>query len=105
MEDEKYYRKLAENSLTKALDRILKNYMEIYDKHYDTPSEETDILKDAANSILGVDAILNVYTRAKEIHPGYAIGRLNYSIYKLECALRYYEKVLKEMNEGSDRNE
>lgn len=99
MHDGKYYRGATEKYLTTTLDRILKNYMEIYDEYYDTLSKETDILKEVADSILGVDAILNVYTRYKGIHPSFAIEKLNLSINKLEGAKEYYEAVLKEMNE------
>lgn len=105
MYDEKFYRKLAENSLTKALDRIHENYMKIYDEYNDTMSRDSAFLKDTVDSILGVDALTYVYTRDKKLHPSYAIEKLNSSINKLEGAKEYYEAVLKEMNEGRDKNE
>lgn len=105
MEDEKLFRILTETNLTVALDRIHENYMKIYDEYNDTMSRDSAFLKDAVDSMLGVDALTYVYTRDKKLHPSYAIEKLNLSINKLEGAKRYYEAVLREMNEGRDKNE
>ena len=60
-------RKLTEQSLINETQKIVKNYMKIYDEYYSTQSRDSAFLKDL------------VYVEYKEIHPDYAIEKLEFS--------------------------
>lgn len=89
--DKEFYRMLTMNGLEKELNKILNNYMVIYDEYYNTGSRDSAFLKDLVDSIKGISAILEVYVRDKKIHPNYALEKLNYSKSYIESTINYYE--------------
>lgn len=84
-------RALTEHSLSVELDKILHNYMTIYDEYYETYSRDSAFLKDLADSLLGISAVLEVYVRDKEISPGYAIEKLKMSQSYIKSTIGYFE--------------
>lgn len=95
--DREFYREMTKESITRECRKIIDNYMSVYDEYYDTNGDSRDsaFLKDLVDSILGISAVLEVYVRDKEIHPSYALEKLNFSKSYLESVIRYYEEKLK----------
>lgn len=89
-------RELTEQSLINETQKIVKNYMKIYDEYYSTQSRDSAFLKDLVDSLLGISAVLEVYVEYKEIHPDYAIEKLEFSKSYIESTLRYFKNKLKE---------
>lgn len=89
-------RKLTEQSLINETQNIVKNYMKIYDEYYSTQSRDSAFLKDLVDSLLGISSVLEVYVEHKEIHPNYAIGKLEFSKSYIESTLQYFKNKLKE---------
>ena len=86
------YRKMTENSLRIELDKILNNYMKVYDEYYQTGSRDSAFLKDLVDSLLGISAVLEVYTEHKNIHSDYAKEKLNNSMSYIKAAISYFER-------------
>lgn len=97
--EKEFYREMTKESITRECRKIIDNYMSVYDEYYDTNgnSKDSAFLKDLVDSIIGISAVLEVYVRDKEIHPGYALEKLNFSKSYLESVIRYYEEKLKDM--------
>ncbi len=84
-------RMLTRNSLERDLNKILNNYMKVYDEYYSTHSRDSAFLKDLVDSLIGISAVLEVYTEHKKIHPDYALEKLNNSKSYINAAIRYFE--------------
>lgn len=93
---DKIARDLTEKTLINETQMIVKNYMKIYDEYYSTKSRDSAFLKDLVDSLLGISAVLEVYVEYKEIHPDYAIEKLEFSKSYIESTLRYFKNKLKE---------
>ena len=95
--DRDFCREMTKENITRECRKIINNYMSVYDEYYDTNGGNRDsaFLKDLVDSLLGISAILEVYVRDKEIHPSYALEKLNFSKSYLESVIRYYEEKLK----------
>lgn len=91
-------RTLTLQNLDMNLAKILGSYMIIWDEYYATGSRDSAILKDLADAILGIKAVLEVYARDKNIHPDYALEKLRNSKSYIDYAIRYYESKLEEQN-------
>ena len=89
-------REMTERGLSEELYKILTNYMIVYDEYYETGSRDSAFLKDLVDSLLGISAVLEVYVRDKQIHPSYALEKLNNSKNTIEYTIKYYEKKLEE---------
>lgn len=89
-------RDLTEMSLTRELENIHYNYMQIWDEYYKTSSRDSAFLKDLADALIGISAVMEVYVRDKYIHPDYALEKLKSSKTYIDAAIRYYEIKLKE---------
>lgn len=85
------YRDITKLSLQRELNKILNYYMVIYDEYYSTGSRDSAFLKDLVNSLIGISAVLEVYVEHKEIHPNYALEKLNLSKSFIDACIRYYE--------------
>lgn len=83
---------------------LIENYLEIIKEYHETGSRDSAFLKDAVDSILGIQAVVEVYVRDKEIHPEYAIEKLSFTKRYIEGAIDYYESVL-EQRKGKNEND
>lgn len=89
--DRDFCREMTKNSLSRELEKILNNYMSIYDEYYSTGSRDSAFLKDLVDGIQGISAVLEVYVEHKGIHPNYAIGKLKFSQSYINATIRYFE--------------
>lgn len=96
--DRDFCRDLTQASLKRELDNLATNYMKIYDEYYEISSRHSAFLKDLTDSILGISAVLEVYARDKEIHPSYALEKLNNSKSYIEANIKFFESLLEEEN-------
>lgn len=93
---DKIARDLTEKTLINETQKIVKNYMKIYDEYYILGSRESAFLKDLADSLLGISAVLEVYARNKEIEPDYAISKLEHSKSYIETTICFFKSRLEE---------
>ena len=84
-------RMLTKNSLERELNKILNNYMKVYDEYYSVHSSDSAFLKDLVDSLIGISAVLEVYVKNKEIHSDYAIEKLNNSKSYIDAAIEYFK--------------
>ena len=89
-------------SLERELNNIKQNYMKVYDEYYETDSRHSAFLKDLVDSIQGISAVLEVYVRDKEIHPSYALEKLNWSKSYIEANIRFFESLLEKENKNNE---
>ena len=79
-------------TLKSEINKILFNYMEIYDEYYsNNGSRDSAHLKDLVDSLLGISAVLEVYVRDKGINSNYAVEKLNSSKRHVESCIKYFE--------------
>lgn len=78
-------------TLKNEIDKILFNYMEIYEEYYTNGSRDSAHLKDLVDSLLGISAVLEVYVRDKGINSNYAVEKLNSSKRHIESCIKYFE--------------
>lgn len=91
MENREFYRQMTEASVMSKLINIGECYMKVYDEYYETYSRDSAFLKDLVDCLQGIEAVLDVYTRDKSIHPSYALEHLKSSKSYIDSAIRYYE--------------
>ena len=89
-------RAMTANSLTIELQRILCNYMSVYDEYYSKCTRDSAFLKDLVDSLQGISAVLEVYVSNKYIHPSYALEKLKYSQIIIDSTIKYFENKEKE---------
>lgn len=87
-------REFTENHIKNELDKLIDNYMKVYDEYYDTGSRDSAFLKDLVDSIIGISAVLEVYTKHKKIHPNYALEKLKNSKSYIDSNISYFESKL-----------
>lgn len=88
------------SSLDKALHNIYCCYEKIYDMyHSENCDRDVAFIHDLVDSIKGIEAVLEVYTRDNYIHPGYACEKLSRSYNNIKYIHEYFENKLKEENE------
>lgn len=90
-EKQEFYRTMTEKSLQNELNKILNNYMVIYDEYYSTMSRDSAFLKDLVDGIQGISAVLEIYVKHKGIHPSYAIEKLNFTKSYVESTIKYFK--------------
>lgn len=78
-------------TLKNEIDKILFNYMEIYEEYYTNGNRDSAHLKDLVDSLLGISAVLEVYVRDKGINSNYAVEKLNSSKQYIESCIKYFE--------------
>lgn len=99
MYTEEDFREMTKESLERELNKILVNYMAIYDEYYATGSRDSAFLKDLVDSLLGISAVLEVYVEYNGIHSSYALEKLNSSKSYINACISYFESK-GEMNNG-----
>ena len=87
-------RELTRIGLLKETNKIVNNYMTIFDEYYETGSRDSAFLKDLTDSLLGISAVLEVYARDKQIHPNYVIKKLENSRSYINACIKFYESRL-----------
>ena len=90
------FREITRMSLINECNNIVNSYMKVYDEYYSTGSRDSAFLKDLTDSLKGVGACLEVYTRDKHIHPSYAIEKLQYSKSIIDSCISFYESKMEE---------
>lgn len=93
-EHKDFYRDITKQSLSRELDKILTNYMAIYDEYYSTGSRDSAFLKDLVDSLQGISAALEVYVEHKSLHPNYAIEKLKSSQSYINSTIKYFENKI-----------
>lgn len=92
-------KELTMRSLTRSLINIYNCYSIIYDMCYEKNADRDAIfIHDAVDAIKGIEAVLEVYTRDKHIHPGYACEKLHWSYSNIKYIHDYFENKLKKEN-------
>ena len=86
------YRAMTKIALTSELNKMLNNYMKIYDEYYSIGSRDSAFLKDLVDGIKGISAILEVYTKNSHINSDYAIEKLNYTKSQINTTIAYFER-------------
>ena len=89
--DKEFFRKMTKNSLVRETNKIVYYYMKIYDEYHETGSRDSAFLKDLADSLLGISAVLEVYVRHKGINSNYALEKLNNSKSYIDACIKYFE--------------
>lgn len=79
-----------------AFDKLISNYITILEEYHETFSRDSAFLKDAVDSILGIQAVLEVYARDKEIHPEYVLEKIGFTKQYIDGIINYYESLIKE---------
>ena len=99
---DKELKALTMSSLNKSLDTIYTCYSKIYDMYHSDGYVDRDVyfIHDLVDSIKGIEAVLEVYTRDKHIHPSYACEKLHYSYSNIKHVHDYFENKLKKENEN-----
>lgn len=92
------------NSLNASLDNIYTCYSKIYDLYHSDCDVYRDVyfIHDLVDSIKGIEAILEVYTRDNYIHPSYACEKLRHSYNNIKYIYEYFESKLKKENEDEE---
>ena len=92
------------SSLNKSLDTIYTCYSKIYDMYHSDGDVDRDVyfIHDLVNTIKGIEAVLEVYTRDNYIHPSYACEKLRHSYNNIKYIYDYFENKLKKENEDEE---
>lgn len=91
-------------SMQNDFNTLIINYIKILKEYHETGSRDSAFLKDAVDSILGIQAALEVYARDKKIQPEYAIEKLSFTKRYIEGAIDYYESVLEQRKVKNEEN-
>lgn len=93
-------KELTMESLNRSLVNIYRCYSIIYDMYHEENCDRDAVfIHDAVDAIKGIEAVLEVYTRDKHIHPGYACEKLHWSYSNIKYIHDYFENKLKKENE------
>lgn len=86
-------RNMTAHALHLELRNIYENYMTIYDMYYnDSNNRDTVFIKELIDSIAGISAVLDVYSRERVIHPDYVLEKLKRSKNIIETTINYFER-------------
>ena len=87
--------------LTRSLKNIYNSYEKIYDMYHSKNCDRDAVfIHDVVDAIKGIEAVLEVYTRDKHIHPGYVCEKLHYSYSNIKYIYEYFENKLNKENEN-----
>lgn len=100
--DRNEQRMRTEMHLEMELNKIKNNYMKVWDEYYETGSRHSAFLKDLVDALLGISAVLEVYTEDKKIYPDYALEKLNASKSYIDENIAFFERQLKELNKEEE---
>lgn len=85
-------RLLTKRNLANELNKMLSNYMQVYDEYYSTGSRGSALLKDLVDGIQGISAVLEVYVKnGGHINSEYAIEKLNFTKNYVNETIKYFE--------------
>lgn len=94
-------KELTMTSLNRSLVNIYRCYSIIYDMyHSDNADRDAVFIHDLVDALKGIEAVLEVYTRDKYIHPGYACEKLKYSYSNIKYIYEYFENKLNKEKEN-----
>lgn len=85
------YREMTRESLIQEMNKIVSNYMTIYDEYYQTYSRDSAFLKDLVDGLKGISAVLEVYVSHKGINSDYAIEKLTFAKNIIKHTIEYFE--------------
>lgn len=85
------FKNMALDELARTYILMLRSYGKIYDEYYETGSRDSAFLKDLADSLIGISAVLNVYADDGKIHPDYVIEKLSHSKSIIESCIEFYK--------------
>lgn len=100
MSTEPDYKQLAMDSLERTLANIKRSYGVIYDM----VEENRDVvfIKEFADIIIQVSALMEVYARDGKVHPGYALDKVTMVKIYAENHAKYWEERLGDIPESSN---
>ena len=97
---DKELKDITMTSLTRSVTNIYNCYEKIYDMYHSKNCDRDAVfIHDLVDAIQGIEAVLEVYTRDKYIHPSYACEKLKYSYNNIKYIHDYFENKLKKENE------
>ena len=82
---------MTKTALIDELNKIVCNYMKIYDEYYSKGSRDSLFLKDLVDGIQGISAVLEVYAEDKKINPNYAVEKLNLTKKYVDTTIEYFK--------------
>ena len=82
-------RDMAKYSVEGYCEKIINNYMMLYDK--ENPTRDDVFLKELAGAIIGISIVLEVYNRDGQIHPDYLNEKLLRSKSLIETTIKYFK--------------
>lgn len=95
-------RLLTKSALANELNKILDNYMQIYDEYYSACGGDSAFLKDLVDGLQGISAVLEVYVEnGGYINSDYAIKKLNFTKSYVNATIEYFKSKETE----DDKNE
>lgn len=94
----------TEINLERELNRIKNNYMKVWDEYYETGSRHSAFLKDLVDALMGISAVLEVYTEDGKIYPEYALEKLNNSKSYIDENIAFFEKIANKEIKEEDLN-
>ena len=98
-----FHKKKKKRRLEKELEKIVTNYMLVFDEYYSSEgSRDSAFLKDLVDALIGISAVLEVYTRDKKIHPAYALEKLHFSESIIKSCISFYEAKLETLKDGEE---
>lgn len=96
---EELCRKMTEENITREMRNLVENYMKVYDEYYSTGSRHSAFIKDLVDTIVGISAVLEVYTRDKKIDPDYAVSHLLSSKSYIDAAIEFFKSQMEIQSE------
>lgn len=94
-----FHRENTKRSLEKELEKIVTNYMLVFDEYYSSEgSRDSAFLKDLVDALIGISAVLE----DKEIHPAYALEKLHFSESIIKSCISFYEAKLETLKDGEE---
>lgn len=94
------FKEMAHNSLKDITTRIHISYLAVYDMAEDPENTDAKFIKEIANLLLPISAVMEVYTRDQYIEPAYALEKLKHAQMLLNHHIRYWEKKAEENING-----
>ena len=99
--DDATIKQMSLDSLDKTCRSLHHSYDVLYDKYIAKDCSRDDVFMfELLEAIKGIEIATYVYVRDGEIHPGYCLEKLNYSLGSLQANIRYWEDRLNNLKGG-----
>lgn len=85
------YKEMATSQLRSELQTIEQSYSKLYDMAEDHENRDAVFIKELTDLIIPISAVLEVFSRDEQIHPGYALEKLKRVNYLLTQHIEYWE--------------